>query len=598
MGENVALLPLVLRPSDVVRRPMILAIVALALAVVPSAIGWWRLRADALQRDQERFEAAMHESVDAFNKEVVRHLVLLGNLRGQIGRHSDKITEAEWRRLLEFAEWRTRFPHLRAIGYAELTQDGALVIRWIDYRRPPVRWQSGFDLLSLPAVLPAWERARNGRSPELSAELGLEEKCALAVQSVYREGEQKALRGCVFAEIAVDEFYQDTLPAVSRGVLTVKPLAAETDGPPSSAFSRNIMIAPCGYQWWLHFAPGPSFSRESQQEFAWLVLAGGLLGGGLLAGLTWTQAHARIRSEKAQSEITALKNSLEQRVAERTAALHATQAELRQSLDKEREIAQLKTSFVNMVSHEFRTPLGVILSSADILDAHLERLNPGRRREHLHTIQRCTQQMAVMLENVLLLGRIESGKSSFAPQRIDLSALAQRITDEVTSATNARCFIDCRLEAFADDTAGDESLLRHIFANLLSNAVKYSSAGSSVLFHITRTREMAVCTVQDRGIGIPAADLTRLFDAFQRGSNVGEISGTGLGMTIVKCCVEMHNGHIEIHSKEDEGTTVIVRLPLFHPDSNDENPGHRRSTQDAGEPVRDADPRGVCGALS
>ena len=109
----------------------------------------------------------------------------------------------------------------------------------------------------------------------------------------------------------------------------------------------------------------------------------------------------------------------------------------------------------------------------------------------------------------------------------------------------------------------DESLLRHIFSNLLANAVKYSAEGSEVEFTVKRDGAHAVFTVQDRGIGIPEADHPRLFEAFHRGSNVGQISGTGLGLMIVKRCVDLHRGEISFVSKEGQGTTFTVRLPLF-----------------------------------
>lgn len=115
------------------------------------------------------------------------------------------------------------------------------------------------------------------------------------------------------------------------------------------------------------------------------------------------------------------------------------------------------------------------------------------------------------------------------------------------------------------EATGDESLLRHIFANLLANSVKYSPEGSEVHFNVGREGGYAVCRVVDQGCGIPPADQKRLFQAFHRGSNVGQIPGTGLGLLIVQRCVNLHGGEIQFASAEGKGTTFTVRLPLFPP---------------------------------
>jgi signal transduction histidine kinase len=115
-----------------------------------------------------------------------------------------------------------------------------------------------------------------------------------------------------------------------------------------------------------------------------------------------------------------------------------------------------------------------------------------------------------------------------------------------------------RRKAFAD-----ERLLQHVFTNLLSNAVKYSPAGGTVHFDIERDGDTAVCRIRDHGMGIPETDLEQLFSAFHRGRNAGQMPGTGLGLTIVKRCVELHRGKIKVESAVGRGTTVTVRLPLF-----------------------------------
>jgi PAS domain S-box-containing protein len=241
---------------------------------------------------------------------------------------------------------------------------------------------------------------------------------------------------------------------------------------------------------------------------------------------------------------------------------HQLDTQLRESLEQQRELVQLKSQFVNTVSHEFRTPLGVILSSADILTHYLERLAPDARQQHLHDIHRASIQMARMLDQVLDLGRIEAGKLGCNPCPLDLSALLQRITDESHSASNG-CRIELHLLNELSGACADESLLRHIFFNLLSNARKYSAADSCVEFNVQREGNDAVFTVRDHGIGIPASAMPHLFEAFSRAANVGDTPGTGLGLAIVKRCTDLHTGTVSVESAEDHGTLVTVRLPLF-----------------------------------
>lgn len=239
------------------------------------------------------------------------------------------------------------------------------------------------------------------------------------------------------------------------------------------------------------------------------------------------------------------------------------EAELLKSLAREKELGQLKSNFVSMVSHEFRTPLGVIMSSAEILDTYLEQLNPTDRREQLQSIQKNTRRMADLMEEVLVLGMVEAGKLDFQPTALDFACFCRRLVDELQSATNHKCPVQLSAPADVKDAFADERLLQHVFTNLLSNAVKYSPAGSPVHFEMERAGEVAICRIRDQGMGIPAADLDRLFSAFYRGRNAGQVPGTGLGLTIVKRCVELHHGNIAVASTVGHGTTVTLKLPLF-----------------------------------
>ena len=171
--------------------------------------------------------------------------------------------------------------------------------------------------------------------------------------------------------------------------------------------------------------------------------------------------------------------------------------------------------------------------------------------------------MAGMMEEVLVLSRLDAGKLDFQPAVLDLNLFCRRVVDEVLSATNRRCAIELTLNSIPNQAQADERLLGHIFTNLLSNAVKYSEAGAAAHFFVARDGRDAVCMIRDKGIGIPEEDQEHLFSAFHRGSNVGTRPGTGLGLLLVKRCAELHGGVVHMNSKIGEGTTVTVRLPVF-----------------------------------
>jgi signal transduction histidine kinase len=237
--------------------------------------------------------------------------------------------------------------------------------------------------------------------------------------------------------------------------------------------------------------------------------------------------------------------------------------ELLKTLEREKELSQLKSNFVSLVSHEFRTPLGIIQSSAELLCDFHEKMQPGERADQLESITRNTRRMAGMMEEILVLSRLDVDKLDFQPVTLDLNAVCRRIVDEVLSATNRRCRIELSLESVLSEAQADEQLLGHIFTNLLSNAVKYSEPGATVRFTIERDGLDAVCIIRDQGIGISEDDQQHLFKAFHRGGNVGSRPGTGLGLLLVERCAELHGGKVQLTSRIGEGTTVIVRLPVF-----------------------------------
>jgi signal transduction histidine kinase len=230
---------------------------------------------------------------------------------------------------------------------------------------------------------------------------------------------------------------------------------------------------------------------------------------------------------------------------------------------REQELGRVKSNFVSLVSHEFRTPLGIILSSSEILDRYIDSLDATERRDQLGAIANAVQRMSGLIEQVLMFSRIEAGHLEFRPEPLDVPGLCRRLQDELLSATTHRCPIVLVVENPMDGASGDQALIRHILSNLLTNAVKYSSAAVPVRFTVRREGFDALFEVADRGLGIPEAQQARLFTAFHRARNVADIPGTGLGLVIVRNCLDAHGGQIHIASTEGEGTTVRVTLPLF-----------------------------------
>lgn len=239
------------------------------------------------------------------------------------------------------------------------------------------------------------------------------------------------------------------------------------------------------------------------------------------------------------------------------------QADLGKALSAERELGELKSRFVSMVSHEFRTPLGIIMSSAEILQSYQDRLPTQQRNEHLNDIFHSTRRMGDLIEEVLLLSRVEAGRLGCKPEAMDLGELCRKLSDETLSATQQRCPIILKENGSFKNARADEALLRHIFSNLLSNAVKYSAPGTPVEFSVDRQSTDVLFLIRDRGIGVPESDAKLLFQPFHRARNVGETPGSGLGLVIVQRCVDLHGGTIKVESTEGVGTSVTVRLRLF-----------------------------------
>lgn len=299
----------------------------------------------------------------------------------------------------------------------------------------------------------------------------------------------------------------------------------------------------------------------------------------LVAAAVWMGIIAVVRKRNFNRELRLLNNELEYKIRERTVALLETNAQLqgeitqrtqaeedlKEALLKEKELHELKSRFVTMVSHEFRTPLSVILSSADLLDRYGERLSASEKQKYHQRIQNAVEHFTRLMDDVLFIGKVSSGQLGFHPAPLNLESFCKDIVIEAGGSLQR---INCLYEGNRQEVLMDGNLLRLIFINILSNALKYSSPNTEVRFSITVSDEKATFIIADRGIGIPPEDLDQIFEAFHRGTNVENVSGTGLGMTIVRDCVHLHNGMVTVTSTPGRGTVVNIVIPLSNSTTN------------------------------
>ncbi len=243
----------------------------------------------------------------------------------------------------------------------------------------------------------------------------------------------------------------------------------------------------------------------------------------------------------------------------------SAEEDTRAALRRQQELNLLRSRFVSMTSHEFRTPLATILTSAELLKYYDARLSAEEKAEVIGSIETGVERMTVMLDKMLNIGKTQAGLLEFEPAPLNLLALCQSMLED---ARQQRPDAQCSLVADFDIDAGegqdggkyDKKLLRHIFDNLLSNAVKYSPNGGKVRFAVKNQGERVVFEVSDQGIGIPADEIPDLFGSFHRASNVGDIPGTGLGLAIVKNAVELHGGQITVVSQPGQGSCFTVLI--------------------------------------
>jgi PAS domain S-box-containing protein len=272
--------------------------------------------------------------------------------------------------------------------------------------------------------------------------------------------------------------------------------------------------------------------------------------------------------EAITEDVRRLNTDLEAKVEQRTfilrealQELEQSQEELSEALSKEKELNEIKSRFVSMASHEFRTPLSTILSSANLLSRYTSAEDQDRRDKHIKRTKDAVRHLNDLLGDFLSLGKLEEGKIKAEPVLFPVREFLEEVAEEMQSLAREGQVLTCH---YSGDRSfmSDRRLLKNILINLLSNAVKFSAEGSPI--HLTamdRSDGGLVLSVRDEGIGISEADRQHLFSSFFRGENVINIEGTGLGLTIVRSYLDLLQGTIRVDSVLGEGTLVTVELP-------------------------------------
>jgi PAS domain S-box-containing protein len=286
--------------------------------------------------------------------------------------------------------------------------------------------------------------------------------------------------------------------------------------------------------------------------------------------------------EKSEAQLIIYATELENRVKKRTEDLNSTVKKLEQSnnqlqneirerekaeqativaLQKERELNELKSRFVSTASHEFRTPLSSILSSASLIAKYIEREEGEKAERHVNKIKTSVKNLTDILNDFLSLGKLEEGKHDMVYSTISLHHFLQEVVSDIEGIFKAGQTVKVLVASEEISCSTDEKLLRHTLINLLSNASKYSGEDAEINLTAEETSNGVSIKVVDEGIGIPEPEQRHLFERFFRAKNATNIQGTGLGLNIVKKHVELLNGEVTFESKLNEGTTFTVTIP-------------------------------------
>ena len=243
-------------------------------------------------------------------------------------------------------------------------------------------------------------------------------------------------------------------------------------------------------------------------------------------------------------------------------AILLEQERLRYELQNEQELNEAKSNLMRTISHEFRTPLTLIVTATDFLDTYIERLNTERRKERLQAIRDQVKHMSDMLDDISFVIQGTLHHMIARPSRINLEAFCRTVLEEIQMAVGKDHQFIFSTDGQLQNGIADKALIVRIMGNLLSNAVKYSPENSVITVMLYRSGDEAILQVSDQGIGMDEEEQKHIFEPFYRSNSViDSVGGTGLGLSIVKDCVDLHHGTINVESAPGKGTTFIVRLP-------------------------------------
>lgn len=279
--------------------------------------------------------------------------------------------------------------------------------------------------------------------------------------------------------------------------------------------------------------------------------------------------HDLSREKEAEEKLKEYAISLEEQVEERTRSLKTTVEALKQakeevsiSLEKEKELGQLKSRFVSMASHEFRTPLSSVQLSAVLIEKYALQFDNANITKHINKIKNSVNNLTGILNDFLSLEKLEAGKVEAQNSTFDIVKFSEEITEEMQLVAKQNQNIIYQHTGTQSIVSLDQNLLKNCIINLINNAIKYSGEDTFIEFNSEITKKTLTITVKDNGIGIPESDQKHLFEAFFRAHNTGNIPGTGLGLNIVTRYVALMNGKIKFESRVNQGTLFILSFPI------------------------------------